>query len=238
MEKIITYENLRSFSYSNDKLIKGKIKGIVVEFTGLSNMQMYKTDSGDAHELAEEGILYIIPYNHPWCWMNDQAVRYTDEIIDVLVEHYGLGDDVKIVSSGGSMGGLGALTYCVYAARTPVACVANCPVCDLPYHFTEREDLPRTLYGAFYNLDGTLDDALKSRSPIHLVDRMPNIPYTVLHATLDEAVNKAMHSDRFVTEMKKRHNVTYIEVAHRGHCSLSIEARAAQREAILSAFAD
>jgi len=32
MKKVITYETLRNFAYSNDRLIMGKIRGIVVEF--------------------------------------------------------------------------------------------------------------------------------------------------------------------------------------------------------------
>ena len=59
--------------------------------------------------------------------------------------------------------------YTRYAAVTPVACVANCPVCDLPYHYTERPDLPRTLYSAFGDSDSeTLGDAMKKASPYHL----------------------------------------------------------------------
>ena len=88
MEKIINYENLRSFAYSNDKLIKGEIKGIVVDFFGLGGMSMYNDDSGVALEYAEKNILFLVPYYNPWSWMNAQAVAYTDEIIDVLFEKF------------------------------------------------------------------------------------------------------------------------------------------------------
>ena len=47
MDKIITYENLRKFAYSNDHLIKGDIKGIVIEFYGLGGMTMHQNDLGD-----------------------------------------------------------------------------------------------------------------------------------------------------------------------------------------------
>ena len=57
-------------------------------------------------------------------------------------------ENIPVVSTGGSMGGQSALVYCAYSKRTPVACVANCPVCDTVFHFTERPDLPRTLYSA------------------------------------------------------------------------------------------
>lgn len=236
MNKIMTYETLRSFTYSNDHLIKGQIKGIVVEFFGLGGMRMYDTDPGNAIEYAEQGIVYLIPYNNPWNWMNKQAVDFTDEVIEVLQEKYSFSSDIKVVAIGGSMGGLSALVYTRYAKITPVACVANCPVCDLPYHYTERPDLPRTLYSAFGNYDTTLDEALKSASPLHLVDSMPDTVYTVFHTEKDLAVNIDKHSVKFVDEMKKNHNITFIRVPHRGHCDLSPEALVEYKNTILKAF--
>ena len=236
MEKIITYETLRNFAYSNDSLIKGKIKGIVLNFYGLGGMTIHNTDPGDALEYAEQGIIYVIPYYNPWSWMNKQAVAYTDEIISVLCEKYGLGPSVKIVSTGGSMGGLSALVYCAYAKITPCACVANCPVCDLPYHFTERPDLPRTLYSAFGEYDGDMQSALRSCSPLHLVEKMPNISYTVFHCDEDKSVNLEQHSKRFVEAMRESHQITFNTVPLRGHCDLSAEARVRYNQAILKAL--
>ena len=235
MKKIITYENLRNFAYSNDHLIKGKIKGIVLSFYGLGGMTIHNTDPGDALEFAEEGIAYVIPYYNPWSWMNRQAVTYTDEIIAVLCEKYNL-KDVKIVSTGGSMGGLSALVYCAYAKITPCACVANCPVCDLPYHFTERPDLPRTLYSAFGEYEGDLQSALRSCSPLHLVEKMPDIDYTVFHCTGDTSVHFEEHSARFVEAMKVNHNIRFHIVPLRGHCSLSAEAMLEYKRSILKSF--
>jgi len=236
MEKIITYETLRNFSYSNDQLIKCEIKGIVLNFYGLGDMTIHNTDPGDALEYAEKGIIYVIPYYNPWSWMNKQAVAYTDEIVSVLCEKYGLDSSVKIVSTGGSMGGLSALVYCAYAKITPCACVANCPVCDLPYHFTERPDLPRTLYSAFGEYDGDMQSALRSCSPLHLVEKMPNISYTVFHCDEDKSVNLEQHSKRFVEAMRESHQITFNTVPLRGHCDLSAEAKMNYNQAILKAF--
>lgn len=236
MEKIINYENLRSFTYSNDKLIKGEIRGIVIEFTGLNRLTIHNDDPNDAFEYADKNVLYVIPYNNPWCWMNEQAVSYTDEIIDVLCEKYSLGDSVKIVSTGNSMGGLSSLVYCVYSKRTPAACVANCPVCDNVKHFHERPDLPRTLYSAYANFDGTMEEALAAHSPLHLVDKMPDIPYTIFHCEGDKAVNIHMHSEAFVEAMKDSHDIKLIKVPFRSHCNLSAEASVQFRRAILDAL--
>ena len=236
MEKIITYETLRNFAYSNDHLIKGSIKGIVLYFYGLGGMTIHNSDFGDALEYAEKGMIYVIPYYNPWSWMNRQAVAYTDEIVAVLCEKYGLDDSVKIVSTGGSMGGLSALVYCAYAKITPCACVANCPVCDLPYHFTERPDLPRTLYSAFGEYDCDMQSALRSCSPLHLIDKMPDIPYTVFHCAADQAVNLEQHSERFVQAMKESHRITLNVIPLRGHCDLSAKAKVDYQQAIVSAL--
>lgn len=229
MEKIITYEDLRKFTYSNDQICKQNFKGIVIEFPGLGCKTMHHEDMERGIMCAEHGIIYIIPYNNPWSWMNRQAVDFTDEVIDVIFKKYGLPDDFPIVSIGGSMGGQQALVYAAYAARTPVACVVNSPVCDMIYHFSERPDLPRTMYSSYYNYEGSLEDVLQSASPVHLAmqDKMPKIPYYVFHGSIDKSVNIDNHSRRFVEEMEKHgHNIRFHVVEGKGHCGLTDEMRA------------
>ena len=224
MEKIITYENLRSFAYVNDKIVNGEIKGIVLDFFGLGSQNMFWEETEEGKFFAERGILFVVPYNNPWAWMNRQAVSYTDEILDVLFEKYSLPVDTPVVSSGGSMGGMSALVYTKYAKRTPIACITNCPVCDLVYHYTERVDLPRTLYSAFYNESTTLDSALMSASPYHLAEKMPYVEYVIFHCTADTAVNIDKHSRTFVQKMQElNHNIKFIVVPDREHCDLPIE---------------
>lgn len=236
--KIINYENLRSFAYSNDKLIKGKIKGVAIDFFGLGGQAMYNDEDTKAGKLlAEHNILFFIPYANPWGWMNKQEIALTDEIMDVLFDHYNLDENTPIVSSGGSMGGLCSLVYTYYAKRTPVAVVSNCPVCDLPYHFTERIDLPRTLYSAFGDYEGELMSVLASYSPYHLAHKMPDIKYIIFHCTADSAVNIEKHSNRFVEAMKENNkNVTYHIVPNREHCDLDEEATEKYYQTIINAI--
>lgn len=224
MEKIITMENIRRFAYVNDAVCVRPVRGVAVYFPGLNNRDMHDFDPEEGEFFGEAGILYVIPYNNPWSWMNRQAVGYTDEIIDVLFRAYDLPENTPVVSMGRSMGGLASLVYTYYAARTPVACVANCPVCDAVYHFTEREDLPRTMYSALYHEEGTLEEALKSISPLHLAEKMPRVRYHIFHCGEDRAVNMQMHSDRFVEVMRKAgQDVTYDIVPGRGHCKLTLK---------------
>ncbi len=220
---MITYEDLRKFCYSNDQLITSPIKGICLDFFGLNNTAMFWEDSERAVKFAAQGIIYVRPYLNPWAWMNRQGVEITDRIVDVLAAHYGL-EKVGVCSTGGSMGGLSALVYPCHTRQRVVACVANCPVCDLPYHLTERVDLPRTLYSAFYDCEN-FDAALREHSPLHLIAAMPRVPYHIFHCEADQAVNMEMHSVRFVDAMRAaEYELTYDTVPEAGHCKLSPEA--------------
>lgn len=230
----INYENLRSFCYSNDHLIKGEIKGIAIEFYGLGSQAMHHTDPHLAEKYARAGIVLIHPYSNPWGWMNSEEVSLTDEILDVLFDKYSL-KDTPIISCGGSMGGLCGIVYCAYAKRTPKACVTDCPVCDLPFHFTERVDLPRTLYSALRNEGMSLDDALKSRSPLHLVGKLPKINYYIFHCDKDTAVNIDAHSTKLVKALEENgYSVKYEVVNGRNHCNLTLDAQERYEEAVFN----
>lgn len=236
MRPIINIENLRRFAYCNNAVCKRPIRGLVLCFYGLGGADMYEEERWEGQLYGDQGILFLVPYQNPWAWMNKQTVAFTDELNDVLFAAYDLPADLPIVSTGGSMGGQSALVYTAYAKRTPAACVANCPVCDLPYHFTERPDLPRTLYSAFGGYEGTLEEALQTASPLHLIDRMPTgTAYTIIHCGADEGVNIHVHSERFVAEMEKDHTVAYYIDEGRGHCDLSEEMGRRYYESIIAA---
>ena len=225
MNKIINYETIRSFAYVNDNVCKKPIRGVVVNFCGLNNKDMFDEDTNEGVYYGEEGVLYVHPYNNPWSWMNAQAVAYTDEIIDVIFEKYALPESTPVISMGNSMGGLASLVYTRYSKRTPVACISNCPVCDLVYHFTERPDLPRTIYSAFWNEEGELNDILKKYSPVHLAPEMPDAKYYIFHCDKDKSVNLGFHSQKFVAAMNECGKGVELEVIpDRGHCKLTFAA--------------
>jgi len=230
----VTYENFRLFAFSNDRQIQGDIRGIVVHFTGMGCDERFDGTLLEGDWFAERNIIYLVPYGNPWAWMNRQEVELTDELIDILFEQYDLPEEFPIVSTGLSMGGQGALTYMAYAKRTPVACVANCPVCDMPFHYTERADLPSSYYSAYRYEEGTMEEILPKFSPLHLAEslRLPKVKYTIFHCTEDLSVNKELHSDRLVEAMQKAgYDVTYRIVPDRGHCDLPPEEWESLRQA-------
>lgn len=237
MKTPITKENLDSFAYTNSHLLQGTPCSVVVEFHGLGGgRDLIKEDYPLSKYLAEKNILYVIPYYGPWAWMNDKAVAYTDEVLDALFEKHRLCDTTPIVSTGYSMGGQGALVYCRRAKRTPAACAAISPVCDLPYHYTERPDLPRTLYLAYSHYDMSLEAALEQTSPLHLAPEMPDIPYALFCGTSDKEVSPAAHSDKFVKAMGERGiEVEYLTMPDLGHCALTGEGEA-RYYAFISSF--
>jgi len=223
VQKVITYENLRDFAYSNDKICAMPVKGIALYFFGCGNQPFFDEDTPMGLELAREGIILLIPYYNPWSWMNRQAFDYTGEILSVVKGKYSLPDDIPVVSSGLSMGGLSALVYARDAKPAPVACVLNCPVCDLVYYSESRHGVYRTLYSAFYSAceEGTLEDAFKKVSPLHSLDALPKIPYFVFQCENDTNVLKEAHSDRFAAEMRRLgHGITYHTIPGREHCDL------------------
>jgi len=123
-----------------------------------------------------------------------------------------------LISTGGSMGGHSALLYTLYARHSVAACVASYPVCDFAYHFTERPDLPRTIYHAFRGYPQPLHQLFTEHSALIQVPNMPNIPYMIIHGDADKLVDKKQHSDRLVAAMRARGlNVTYLEVPGMGH---------------------
>ena len=217
-------EPLERFAYAT---FPAAPRGLVVHFMGLNVLWQAQEGEGPrgleragAAAAAAANAVFVVPYLDPWNWMNAAAVAETDRIVALALERAGLPADAPVVSTGGSMGGLCALVWPRYTRHRVVAVAANCPVCDLPHHYTERPDLPRTLRAAFA-LEPDFDAALRSHSPLHLAPELPDVPYAVFHCAEDRAVNKAAHSDRFVAAMRALgRRIEYVEVPGRGHCDL------------------
>ena len=221
----ITRETVDSYAFTNAPQLSGEIRGIVLCFHGLGCAASLITEPDEfALAYAQAGLLYVMPYDSPWSWMNDVAVRTTDQIVSALREKYALDPSIRLVSTGGSMGGLSCLIYVRYASHPVCAVAANCPVCDLPTHFTERPDLPRTIYSAFAHYPCGVEEAVQLHSPLHQADRLPDIPYYIVHGDADEAVNKALHSDKLVEKMRRLgYSVDYREVPGMLHCQFPAE---------------
>jgi dipeptidyl aminopeptidase/acylaminoacyl peptidase len=212
-------DEIREVAWVGDEFVQGPLTGVVLTFHGLGGGHK-GGPSTEELAWAQAGGLVVHPYTGPWSWMNRQARAFVDELVEEVCRAFRLPADAPLICTGGSMGGLGSLLYTRYARRAVAACMALCPVCDLKYHFCERPDLPATIRCAYRGYPEDFDAVLAEHSPLHQVERMPGIPYLIVHGEEDQAVSKAHHSDPMVAAMRARGlDVTYREVAVMKHCS-------------------
>ena len=111
-------------------------------------------------------------------------------------------------------------------------------MCDLKFHFSERRDLPATIRNAFLGYGDDMEALFAEHSPASQVEKMPDIPYLIIHGVKDTGVSKANHSDKLVAQMRKRKmKVEYIELPEMGHCGpLPIEVMQKHIEFVRSFF--
>jgi dipeptidyl aminopeptidase/acylaminoacyl peptidase len=212
-------EEIRQVAWVGDEYVQGAFRGVVLTFHGLGGGHK-GGPSTEELAWAEAGGLVVHPYTGPWSWMNRLARAFVDELVEEVYGAFPLPGEAPLICTGASMGGLGSLLYTRYAARQVSACMALCPVCDMRYHFCERSDLPATIRCAYRGYPEDFDAVLAEHSPLCQVDRMPDIPYLIIHGVQDPAVSKAHHSDPMVAAMRARGiDVTYREVAVMKHCS-------------------
>lgn len=209
---------LDQLSWNGFRHVVGPVRGIVVRFHGLGGMGMKSAGEANDLEWASRGALMVEVFQDPWGWMNDDTRDLFDDVVSGLRARHQLDAMLPLIAIGGSMGGHAALAYCFKSRHQVTACQANCPVADLPFHFTERPDLPRTFYHSYGRAPG-IAERLAGSSPLHQVARLPDIPYQILHGGADKSVGKAQHSDKLIAAMRARGlRVEYLEEPGMGHC--------------------
>ena len=224
------------FAHCNADSVVKPVRGIVVFHHGLGCNSFDPALTSWEENYARNGIVAIHPHASPWGWMNDTSIKLADTLVDRVIENLKLPADVPVCSAGGSMGGQGALVFARYSKHHVVSVVANCAVCDLVYHETERPDLPRTIAAAFGD-QPDYDAAIRAHSPLALASSMPDIDYFLFHVTGDNRVSKKAHTDKLAEALRAAgRRVTYVVSEGKGHCVLSPAARAKYELAILNSF--
>jgi dipeptidyl aminopeptidase/acylaminoacyl peptidase len=213
----LSMEEIRQSAWIGDAFLTAPAKAVIVTFHGLGFGGLKNGIGYDEAEWAATGALIVFPYYGPWSWMNRSARKFVDALIPSVYQQFCVPTDVPLIIVGGSMGGQGALIYTRYSPHFIAGCLADYPVCDLAYHFTERTDLPPTMRYA-YRDQPDLPTAIEEHSPLKQAGSMPDIPYLLIHGDNDSAVNREKHSDRFVAEMLKHNRkIDYIQVPGMGH---------------------
>ena len=212
----INKDAVNLYANTNEEFIKFPIKGIIVELPGLGGgsclggtMDMRPYDAGHIKYYAEKGILVAYMFPGPWSWGNKGAVRMTDALIDALIDKYDLSEDIPLVISGGSMGGLGSLNFASGTRHKLSGCAAACPVVDTVFSMDVHPEFPRTLISAVASLNLPFEDALKEISPMENTDKLPFIKYYICSDGGDELIPEAQ-IESYIEKMKERNlDVTY-----------------------------
>lgn len=213
-------------SFTNLRMQRRKPTGIFIELHSLGNEDALIDIVRRGKEWSKKNILFIYPYTSPWNWMNSETVEFVDELLEIIFDINPDFRELPIAVSGYSMGGYGALIYPVFSRHKISACAAVCPICDMSYHFTENTYVSRTMISAFFS-EPDLNRALTERSPMHITEKMPKIPYLLLHCMEDEKVNIAKHSDELVSKLKDNgFDVIYHTIEKGGHCRLDANSKA------------
>ena len=228
LRECIHKDSLNYFARTNEMVLTGPVRGVVLEFPGLGGGScMGGVDAvgpyTDTYGLrcGRENILLAYVFTGPWSWMNDSAVRIADAVTEAIWDRYGLSDQTPLISTGGSMGGTGALLFARYARHTPTACAANGPACDAMDIYKAHPDFARTLLCAVAHYPTGFEQAMASISPLRQLDDMPDIPYYFVHTGMDDIIPRERHSDLMVEGLRKRgRDVTYRVVPDRPHCDL------------------
>lgn len=245
----INADTISYYCNTNAHLIKGTVRGFVLEFPGLGggscmggNMDQGDYNGGLSEVFAEHGILLAYTFPGPWSWMNRGAVRMVNALVKALRAKYGLSADSPWAVMGGSMGGLGALMYsAACAANTenvglPKVCVAVCPCVDVRAVMHTVQDIPRTIFRAVSDFDMSIEDGIRMISPKHHVAEMPRIPYLVV-CDCDDAIIPEEHINSYVADMRAcGYDVTHDHLPHCGHGAITEEEWGRIREFILGAF--
>ena len=235
----VTWENLDRFANTNAREVKLPVRGLVVNHPWCGQTAMYdpaKNGRDFAAEpkrrFAEMGVVYLHVYEGPWSWMNEEAVRLADEVVDAVILHFGLPSDVPVRSAGMSMGGAAAIMWARFSRHRVVSVVANCPPTDLVAHVGERFDLPVIFRSAYGDKPDPLS-AIRSRSPMDNVSALPDADFFIVHSDADPLVSKTLHADRFAAALKRAgRRVTYVVSEDTGHCDLSPVAKVSYERAL------
>ena len=218
--KHINSENLSEFAFVNTECLVYPLRGVCVCFHGYTDGTVFESAPEIARVLGREGIVWVFPYFSVWGWMGRASTEFCEQVLDALWEKLGLNVDIPLVSTGGSMGGMTALMYCVKGKRKAVACAADCPVTDMWKYYLHDRYARRAILSAYIAEAGKLEDLAKENSPLYNAEKLPRIPYFLLFGENDTHITCG-HMPPMVESMKKLGlDVTVRIEKGMGHCAM------------------
>lgn len=229
-QDFFTPETLPYYCNTNEAFLQGEIRAFALEFPGLGGGSCMGGDMALgvwctplSQKLGERGILHAYLFPGPWSCMNKGAVRLANAVICALKRKFNLAEDTPWLVMGGSMGGLGALTYCATSALTPNACISLCPCVNVPDCFDVHPEFPRTYVRGVLEYDMPVAEALKQISPLHNVESLPKIPYHIMNDCADEIFPEAELDGYVATLIGLGHDVSYSKLLGCPHGAITPE---------------
>lgn len=234
MERFITAKNIEDFCITNERCLKNGVNGIkklAVEFPGFDgnsclsgNFNNIELNNGFAQALGDANILLIYVFTGPWNWMRDVSVKTVDDIIGSVKEKYKLPENIEIVLTGGSMGGLGALMYAANGKYKASACAVSCPVCDLFAVSKFSHFFAASVYFACAHYNCDYDTAVKDLSPLYRVKDFPKIKYFVLWCDKDDVIYPNENAIPLIEKMTAAGlDLKTLKLENKGHCEHTAE---------------
>lgn len=231
---LINKDTLSLYCNTNEKLVKGRVKGVIAEFPGLGgssclggSLCMGDYESSFAHRCAENGILLVYLFPGPWSWGNRTAVRISDLIMDAVADKFGLPKGFPLVICGGSMGGQSCFIYAAETRHTVTAVASACPCVDVVACFDAERSFPRSFISAVAEYDMPLCEGLKQISPVHRAESLPDISYFICSDGEDEFFPE-QQIEAFADLLKsKKFDVTYLRQPGKRHGEFTPEVRQA-----------
>ncbi len=181
----ITKDNLFDFAFLNEDTLKPPLKGICVCFHGYTDDTRFEKSSEQARILGENGIAWVFPYYSVWGWMSENSQIFNEQVLDAVYDRLGADEDIPLIISGGSMGGLTALNYLVRGKRRATACALNCPVTDINIIYDCNVGARRAILSAHIEKDCPIDVIMRNFSPVNFADKLPHIPYFLIFGEKD-----------------------------------------------------
>lgn len=213
----ITKDNLENYAFVNLDTLTYPVKAVCVCFHGFTDDTVYEKSPRQASELGSKGIAWVYPYFSVWAWYSDNSRKFNEQVLDAVYGKLNLSDDIPLIISGGSMGGMTAFMYCIDGKRKPKACAMNCPVTNVRAHFENNFYIRRAIMDAHIDKETDMLAFTESISPVYRIADFPDIPVFSLFGGKDSCITEKEYIP-FIEKMKIKNMETVIseEMEHCG----------------------
>ncbi len=168
--------------------------------------------------LAHRGSFILVPELGPKHFMNAQAKRRLDSILDRVLREYPI-DPQRVHLMGTSMGGGSALAYAIYRPGLARSVCAVIPMTDLALWYRQAESYRPDLARALGGTPEEVPEAYASFSALYNVDAFRRTPVFLIGAEKDDKVPPE-HARLLAERLSaKGYPVTYREAADVGHAN-------------------